>query len=86
VCFSPSITHALQGAQSLLVDILNVKGYDTQSLVQLKNGWIVGSKGELLLWMPPSYQPFSWYSPWIRLVIPRGLPEFDLSRMAHGSN
>ncbi|KAL4078980.1 WD40-repeat-containing domain protein [Scleroderma yunnanense] len=50
-----------------------------------KDGWIVGPNGELLLWIPPSYHPFCWYSPWTSLIIPRGIPELDLSKMVHGS-
>ncbi|KAL4068664.1 hypothetical protein V8B97DRAFT_1872768, partial [Scleroderma yunnanense] len=48
-----------------------------------EDGWIRGSHGQLLLWVPHDYrQPF--YSMWTRLVIPKGSVELDLSKMAHG--
>ena len=82
--FSSSVAHALQDAWSLFNDISNVKG-DCQDLVHLQDdGWIVGPNGKLLLWVPPSYHKIFLYTPWTHLVIPRGSPELDLSKMAHG--
>ena len=49
-----------------------------------KNGWIIGQNGELLLWVPPSYHPFTWYTPWTNLIISCH-PKLDLCRMTHGS-
>ena len=84
ICFSSSAAHALKDAQSLFIDMFDVKG-DSRDLVSLQNdGWIVGPSEQLLLWIPYSYHPFFFYTPWTNMVIPRGCPELDLSRMAHG--
>ena len=82
--FSSSTVHALYDAQSLFVDMSNVNG-DCRGLIHLQSdGWIVGPIGKLLLWVPPSYHKLFHYTPWTHLVIPRGSPELDLSKMAHG--
>ena len=82
--FSSSAAHALKDAQNLFIGLSNVEG-DSRDLVSLQdNGWIVGPSGQLLLWIPPSYHKFFFYTPWTSLVIPRGCPELDLSKMAHG--
>ena len=82
--FSSSAAHALHDAQSLFVDMSNVNA-DYRDLIHLQNdGWIVGPKGKLLLWVPPSYHKLFLYTPWTHLVIPRGNPELNLSKMAHG--
>ncbi|KAG6326668.1 hypothetical protein ID866_12421 [Astraeus odoratus] len=47
------------------------------------DGWIIGPKGRLLLWIPSYYHAFL-YSPRNALVIPTGGPELDLSMMVHG--
>ncbi|KIK36537.1 hypothetical protein CY34DRAFT_94188, partial [Suillus luteus UH-Slu-Lm8-n1] len=53
--------------------------------LNVDTGWVVGPKGRLLFWVPPtSRHPF--YNPSTVLVIPRGGPELDLSRMAHGQH
>ncbi|KIK31388.1 hypothetical protein CY34DRAFT_103352, partial [Suillus luteus UH-Slu-Lm8-n1] len=49
-------------------------------------GWMVGPKDRLLFWVPPASRPTFYYSPGTVLVIPRGGPELDLSRMAHGQH
>ena len=82
--FSSSAAHALHDVHSLFVDMSIVKG-DFRDLVHLQNdGWIMGPKGKLLLWVPPSYHKIFHHTPWTHLVIPRGIPELDLSKMAHG--
>ena len=82
--FSSSVAHALHDAQSFFVDLSNVEG-DCRDLVHLQNdGWIVGQNRKLLLWVPPSYHKTFYYTPWTCLVIPRGIPELDLSKMVHG--
>ena len=83
--FSSSTAYALHDAQSLFVDMSNVK-WDCRDLIHLQNdGWIVGSNGELLLCVPFAYQKSFLYTPWIHLIIPRGNQvELDLSKMAHG--
>ena len=84
VHFSSSAVHALHNAQSLFVDMFNING-DCRDMVHLQNdGWIVGPNRQLLLWVPPSYQKLFLYTPWTHLVIPRGNPKLDLSKMAHG--
>ncbi|KAL4065874.1 hypothetical protein J3A83DRAFT_4059541, partial [Scleroderma citrinum] len=50
-----------------------------------KDGWIVGPNGRLFLWVLPSYHSSGFYAPWNSRVFPRGIPELDLSKMAHGS-
>ena len=82
--FSPSPSHALQQPESLFIDSLSGVQGDLLLRVDLQqDGWVVGPNGKLLLWVPPTYQPISLYSPWTNLVIPR-VPELDLSRMKHG--
>ena len=82
--FSSSAAHALHDAQSLFIDMFDVNA-DYQDLIHLQdNGWIVGPNGQLLLWVPPSYHKSFLYTPWTNLIIPRGHPELDLSKMAHG--
>ena len=82
--FSSSTDHALHNSQSLFFGLSNVME-DHRNLVYLQDdGWILGPNKRLLLWIPSSYHSFFHYTPWTRLVIPRGIPELDLSRMAHG--
>ena len=84
--FSSSPAHALYDAQSLFIDVPDVKE-DFRDLVQLQGGgWIVGPNGKLLLWVPPAYRSLYFYTPRTNLILPRGGPELDLSRMAHGLN
>ncbi|KAG2028735.1 WD40-repeat-containing domain protein [Suillus americanus] len=59
--------------------------FSTPFFLDRDSGWIVGPRHRLLFWVPPaSRHPF--YSPGTVLVIPRGGPELDLSRMAHGQH
>ena len=84
--FSSSTEHSLHNAQDLFLG-LSTTVEDCRDLVYLQDdGWIVGPNKRLLLWIPTSsyYSSFH-YTPWTRLVIPTGIPELDLSRMAHGS-
>ena len=82
---SSGATHALHNAQNLFLGSVSNVG-DCRDLVYLQNdGWIVGPNKKLLLWIPFSYRSSFHYTPWVRLIIPRGTPELDLSRMAHGS-
>ncbi|KAG1790743.1 uncharacterized protein BJ212DRAFT_1420209, partial [Suillus subaureus] len=39
---------------------------------------------QLLFWVPPASR-HAFYTPWTILVIPKGYPELDLRRMAHGT-
>ncbi|KAG2347614.1 hypothetical protein BDR05DRAFT_905558 [Suillus weaverae] len=54
----------------------------TPFVLNVDSGWVVGPQRRLLFWVPPASRLF--YSPGCVLVIPRGGPELDLSRMAHG--
>ena len=86
ICFSSSTKHALNNYQSLLLDLPSMIKGDCRNLVYLQNdGWIVGPQKKLLLWIPSFYHSSFHYTPWTRLVMPRGTPELDLSRMAHGT-
>ena len=89
ICFSSSTEHALHNAQSLFPDLSDMME-DCRDLVYLPDdgwkGWIVGPNKKLLLHIPFSHPLSFHYTPWTRLVIPRGIPELDLSRMAHGSD
>ena len=83
--FSSSTGHALHNAQNIFLGLSDVIE-DYRNLVYLQDdGWIVGPNKKLLLWIPYSYHSSFHYTPWTRLVIPRGVPELDLSKMAHGS-
>ena len=83
--FSSSPTHALQNVHSLFHDVPCVDK-DYRDLIHLqKDGWIMGPNKKLLLWVPPSHLPHFLYTPWTTLVIPRGVPELDMSMMAHGA-
>ena len=84
--FSSSPTHALQNLHSLFHDVSCVDKDYWQDLIHLqKDGWIIGPNNKLLLWVPPSYLPQFFYTPWTTLVIPRGVPVLDVSMMAHGA-
>ena len=82
--FSSSRTHALQQAQSLFNDLPDFEWHLFPQVNIYRDGWIVTPHGKLLLWVPPSYRPIFWYSPWTKVIIPRGVAELDLSRMKHG--
>ena len=82
--FSSSSAHALQDPQGNFVDV-SIIGEDCRNLVYLEDdGWIVGPNRRLLLWVPPQYKSFYFYTPWANMIIPRGGPELDLSKMVHG--
>ena len=84
--FSSQGVHALQNPQSFFMNTCSTLTKDCRDLVHLQqDGWIVGPSGHLLLWVPPSYRLIAFYSPWTRLVIPKGIPELDLSKMVHGT-
>ena len=83
--FSSSAGHALCNAQKLFLSLSNVT-MDYRDLVYLQDdGWIVGPRKRLLLWIPSSYHSSFSYTPWTQLILPRGAPELDLNSMAHGS-
>jgi len=84
ICFSPNSIHALCNT----FELMGGASHDNRSsnpFVLNGNGWVVGPKYRLLFWVPPaSRDPF--YNPATVIVIPRGCPELDLSRMAHGQH
>ena len=83
--FSSSPSHALQNVHALFHDVPCVDK-DYRHLIYLeKDGWIMGPNKKLLLWVPPSYLPHFFYTPWTTLVIPRGVLELDMSMMVHGT-
>ena len=85
ICFSSSTEHALYNSQSLFLDLSSMME-DYRDLVYLQDdGWIVGPNKKLLLWIPSFYHSSFHYTPWTRLVMPRGTSELDLSRMVHGT-
>ncbi|KAG2141150.1 uncharacterized protein EDB93DRAFT_1209475 [Suillus bovinus] len=57
----------------------------THFFLDRSSGWMVGPNRRLLFWVPPTSRE-SFYSPRTTLVIPRGGPELDMSRMAHGQH
>ena len=83
--FTSSFAHALQDSQGSFVDV-SIIDQDCRNLVRLEDdGWIVGPNRRLLLWVPPQYRSFYFYTPWTSMIIPRGSPELDLSKMVHGA-
>jgi WD40 repeat protein len=85
VSFSSNSTHALCDTPELMEGASHDDHSSTPFFLNSDSGWVVGPKNRLLFWVPPaSRHPF--YSPATALVIPRGGPELDLSRMAHGQH
>ena len=87
--FSPismptSMLSALPSAGDELTHMAEHSRHLGHGLFLLDNGWIVGSSNQLFLWVPPSYHPFSWYSPSTTVIIGR-FPVLDFSNMVHGS-
>ncbi|KAG2124415.1 hypothetical protein DEU56DRAFT_690586, partial [Suillus clintonianus] len=83
ICFSPNSIHALCDTSELMEG----ESHDDRSSTPLSliddSGWVVGPSHRLLFWAPPASR-HAFYNPRTVLVIPRGGPELDLSRMAHG--
>ncbi|KAG1821427.1 hypothetical protein EV424DRAFT_1322317 [Suillus variegatus] len=83
ISFSSSLEHALFDPTDLLEPTSHHDSNLTSVLLQA-DGWIVGPNHRLLFWVPPASQR-GLHTPRTVLVIPRGYPELDLSRMAHGT-
>ncbi|KAG2036722.1 hypothetical protein BDR03DRAFT_898125 [Suillus americanus] len=83
--FSPNPIHALCNAFELTEEASHDDRSSTHFLLDSDSGWMVGPKHRLLFWAPPASR-HSFYSSQTALVIPRGGPELDLSRMAHGQH
>ncbi|KAG2158586.1 uncharacterized protein EDB93DRAFT_1067174, partial [Suillus bovinus] len=83
--FSSDSIHTLCHAHELTEGASHDDHNSTPFFLDEKSGWVKGLKHRLLFWVPPaSRRPF--YNPATALVIPRGGPELDLSRMAHGQH
>ncbi|KAG2128367.1 uncharacterized protein EDB93DRAFT_1234924 [Suillus bovinus] len=83
ICFSSSLEHALSNPADLLESTSHHDSNSSPFLLQT-DGWIMGPDHQLLFWVPPASR-HAFYTPGTSLVIPRGSPEIDLSRMAHGT-
>ena len=51
--------------------------------LQQDSGWIVGHNDELLLWVPPSYHPFTIHNPQQPRLVISASPMIDLSNIVH---
>ncbi|KAI6127139.1 hypothetical protein F5141DRAFT_986242, partial [Pisolithus sp. B1] len=83
VCFSSSNHHALHDAQKLWEDLDESVQGCSQLVDVTSDSWVIGPHSQLLLWVPGSYHTLL-YSPRNALVLPRGGPELDMSKMLHG--
>ncbi|KAG2031200.1 hypothetical protein BDR03DRAFT_876502 [Suillus americanus] len=84
--FSSNSTHALHNTSELTEGASHNDRTSTPFFLDNDDsGWVVGPKDRLLFWVPPASRRL-FYSPGTALIIPRGGPELDLSRMAHGPN
>ncbi|KAI6022495.1 hypothetical protein BKA83DRAFT_4054680, partial [Pisolithus microcarpus] len=82
VYFSFTPDHALRDAEKLFDGVDGAK--DWRDLVRVEpDGWIVGPKDRLLLWVPLTHRS-SLRLLRNTLMIPGGEMELDLSDMAHG--
>ncbi|KAG1800453.1 uncharacterized protein HD556DRAFT_1265611 [Suillus plorans] len=83
ISFSSSLEHALPNPAHLFEPTSHYDSNSTPFFLQA-DGWMMGHNNRLLFWVPPASR-HAFYTPWTSLVIPRGYPEIDLSRMAHGT-
>ncbi|KAG2141189.1 uncharacterized protein EDB93DRAFT_1055980, partial [Suillus bovinus] len=87
ICFSPNSIHALRNTSDFMEGVSHDGRSSTHFLMDEDGGrgWMEGPKGRLLFWVPPAFRkPF--YTLGTVFMIPRGAPELDLSRMAHGQH
>ncbi|KAG2756387.1 hypothetical protein P692DRAFT_201927218 [Suillus brevipes Sb2] len=85
ISFSSDSTHALCNTSELTQGTSHDDRCSTSFLLNRDSGWVAGPKDRLLFWVPPASR-HTFYNPETVLVIPRGCPELDLSRMAHGQH
>jgi hypothetical protein len=82
ISFSSNPIHALRNA----LELMEPASHDDRSSIPFvlnDSEWVVGPKHQLSFWVPSASQ-FPFYNPATILVMPRGGPELELSRMAHG--
>ncbi|KAG2033939.1 WD40-repeat-containing domain protein [Suillus americanus] len=85
ILFSSNSIHALRDTSELTEGASRDDHSSTPFFLNNYSGWMVGPKHRLLFWVPAASR-HSFYNPDTALVIPRGGPELDLSRMAHGQH
>ncbi|KAG2343516.1 hypothetical protein BDR05DRAFT_963087 [Suillus weaverae] len=85
ISFSSNSIHALRNTSELTEGASHDDRSLTPFFLNSDSGWVVGPKHRLLFWVPLASR-HQFYNPWTVLVIPRGCPELDLSRMAHGQH
>ncbi|KAG1791036.1 uncharacterized protein HD556DRAFT_662413 [Suillus plorans] len=83
ISFSSNLEHALPDPADLLEPTSHCDSNSTSVSLQA-DGWMMGPNHRLLFWVPPASR-HGLHTPWTVFVIPRGYPELDLSRMAHGT-
>ncbi|KAG2123537.1 WD40-repeat-containing domain protein [Suillus cothurnatus] len=79
ICFSTNPTHALHSTSSFIQDSTTPAPSSPN-----EEGWVVGPKGQLLLWIPPILYPAT-YAQGNLLVITNNALQLDLSHVAHGT-
>ncbi|KAG2036384.1 WD40-repeat-containing domain protein [Suillus americanus] len=82
ISFSSNSIHALRNTSELMEGASHDDSSSTPFVLN-DSGWVSGPKHRLLFWVPPASRALL-YNPETVLVIPRGGPELDLSRMVHG--
>jgi WD40 repeat protein len=84
ISFSSNPEHALRNPADLAESTSHHKSNITPFSLQA-DGWVMGPNHRLFFWVPPASR-LGLHNPWTSLVIPRGYPELDLSRMVHGTH
>ncbi|KAG2137031.1 hypothetical protein DEU56DRAFT_719650, partial [Suillus clintonianus] len=81
ICFSSDLSHALHSTSSFLSDSETPAPSGPN-----EEGWVVGPKGRLLLWIPLTFYSSAMYTPGNTLVISNNAVQLDLSHVAHGTS
>ncbi|KAG2127908.1 uncharacterized protein EDB93DRAFT_1185720 [Suillus bovinus] len=85
ISFSSNPIHVLRNTSELMEEASHDNRSPTVFFLDCDSEWVVGPEHRLLFWVPPASR-HTFYTPATKLVIPRGGPELDLSRMAHGQH